>query len=750
MTTQNDSARLSVTAAIGHSLTRALAGPLAILVLIPVLVCTVALTITLVSWSGSRRNIERLAVDHFTNGTELLHWQVEQMLMQGKAVLGALHAFVGRHGTDFEDSTFAAELADQFGQRPAIAFLGMGDPDGHYTGIYARDSGDDQRDLVLTVRRMQPGGKSHMRDYLLTDRGPEQIRNEPESGYDPRKRGWYLMAAREKQRIITDPYPWFDSGLIGVTVADPVFTTNAVLRAVVEVDFDLNSLSRQVEIFEQRYGTRIMIHTHKGEVLALPGFRQAAGQNREGRGDIPRVESIADPLFRRYFAQATAVVDPTRTHVDLEMNGERFLAVSRPIDVPGETLWHVVCIGSLDGMLRTAQDSMRRNVIVSLLAMLIATGIASLFARYIVATHVRANRAEQDARKARQEAREMGAYRFKRLLGEGGMGEVWVGEHRLLARPVAIKLIHAQRAAGLDEQTRRTYEKRFEREAKALARLQSPHTIQIFDFGVSESGNLFFVMELLDGIDLRHLVRTFGKQSPERVRRILEGAASSLSEAHAQGLIHRDIKPANIFLCRQADHYDLVKVLDFGMVHQAGAGAQGNDEPVLTMQGALSGTPAYMAPEQASGQEADIDARADIYALALVGWYLLTGHDLFGRETQMASLLAQAQDAPPSLQDDTDLSVPPAMEALLRSCLAKSPDDRPASMSDLVIRLRELRSVTDPNGEEWDETACRTWWQQVPPPDFSEDDSPESRMVSLHHRARVDTAAAAFAAMDTQ
>ena len=157
-----------------------------------------------------------------------------------------------------------------------------------------------------------------------------------------------------------------------------------------------------------------------------------------------------------------------------------------------------------------------------------------------------------------------------------------------------------------------------------------------------------------------------------------------------------------------------------------------------------------MAPEEASKGEAEIDGRADIYALALVGWYLLTGRDLFGRDTQMATLLAQVQDAPPSLQDDAELDVPVAFEALLRDCLAKDRADRPATMGELVTRLRDLRQTTDPQGDAWSEEACQRWWEKVPEPNFSADDSPEAGMASLHHRAPVDVAAVAFAAMDTQ
>jgi eukaryotic-like serine/threonine-protein kinase len=166
-------------------------------------------------------------------------------------------------------------------------------------------------------------------------------------------------------------------------------------------------------------------------------------------------------------------------------------------------------------------------------------------------------------------ARELGSYRLEEKLGEGGMGEVWRARHRMLSRPAAIKLIRPSPAGngrgGVSDEAVR----RFEREAQAIARLRSPHTVELFDFGRADDGAFYYVMELLDGLDADSLLRRFGPTPPERAIYLLRQVCHSLSEAQSCGLVHRDIKPANIFLCRYGEEYDFVKVLDFGIVGQS-------------------------------------------------------------------------------------------------------------------------------------------------------------------------------------
>ena len=196
-------------------------------------------------------------------------------------------------------------------------------------------------------------------------------------------------------------------------------------------------------------------------------------------------------------------------------------------------------------------------------------------------------------------ARELGSYRLEEKLGEGGMGEVWRARHRMLARPAAIKLIRPSVAGharpGVSEEAVR----RFEREAQVIARLRSPHTVELFDFGIAADGAFYYVMELLDGLDADSLLRRFGPIPPERAIYLLRQVCHSLSEAQSCGLVHRDIKPANIFLCRYGEEYDFVKVLDFGIVGAIRDPADAN--PALTRENAVQGTPAFIAPEQAMG-----------------------------------------------------------------------------------------------------------------------------------------------------
>ena len=187
----------------------------------------------------------------------------------------------------------------------------------------------------------------------------------------------------------------------------------------------------------------------------------------------------------------------------------------------------------------------------------LCAGIAYFTSRFVFHVGVRLKK-----------AREIGSYELVSRLGEGGMGEVWVARHRMLARPAAMKLIRPE-LLGTDWRSRDRAIARFRREAKATALLGSTHTVDIYDFGLTEEGAFFYVMELLDGLSLETLVRRFGPVAPARAVHLLRQACHSLGEAHASGLIHRDIKPANIFTCRLGPDVDFVKVLDFGLVKRA-------------------------------------------------------------------------------------------------------------------------------------------------------------------------------------
>ena len=299
-----------------------------------------------------------------------------------------------------------------------------------------------------------------------------------------------------------------------------------------------------------------------------------------------------------------------------------------------------------------------------------------------------------------RDAREIGSYELMERIGEGGMGEVWRAKHRLLARPAAIKLIRRE-VLGSSARSRDAIVRRFEREAQDTATLGSTHTIDVYDFGVTEEGDFYYVMELLNGLSLERAVQEFGPMEPARAVYLLRQVCHSLGEAHAQGLVHRDIKPANIFMCRLGPDDDFVKVLDFGLVKhfEAPAGT------MLTMEGSTAGTPAYMAPEIALGR-GDVDGRADIYSLGCVAYYLLTGQPVFCGDTPVATALAHVKDQPDAPSARSELAIPPALDALILECLAKDPAARPAS----AFVLGERFAATVPQGA-WTPEAARAWWE---------------------------------------
>lgn len=296
--------------------------------------------------------------------------------------------------------------------------------------------------------------------------------------------------------------------------------------------------------------------------------------------------------------------------------------------------------------------------------------------------------------------RELGSYQLEGILARGGMGEIWRARHRLLKRPAAVKLIRPEAFAS-GAVSAAALRQRFEQEAHAISLLRSPHTVEIYDFGVTEDGGLYFAMELLEGLDLGELVNRFGPQPAGRVIHILMQACESLEEAHAKGMVHRDIKPTNFFLCRLGATCDFVKLLDFGLVKRFLAG----QENLLTVEGTAVGTPAFMAPELALGEKR-IDGRTDIYGLGCAAFWLLTGRTVFVEDNPTAMALAHVQKEPEPPSRLTEVEVPAQLDALVLECLAKKPEARPPSASELKRRLR-LCAAAAP----WDAEDAERWWR---------------------------------------
>jgi serine/threonine-protein kinase len=299
-----------------------------------------------------------------------------------------------------------------------------------------------------------------------------------------------------------------------------------------------------------------------------------------------------------------------------------------------------------------------------------------------------------------KKARELGSYTLGGLVSRGGMGEVHSATHRMLARPAAIKLIRPEVLRGSTFDSAHVIQERFRREAQAAAGLRSPHTIELYDFGVADDGTFYYVMELLDGLDLESLVERFGPIPSERAVHLLRQTCLSLGEAHAVDLVHRDIKPSNIHVSRLGLTVDFIKVLDFGLVK--GIGQQ--HDTALTAPQMTTGTPAYMAPEIALGEKPD--QRADIYSLGCVAYWLVTGQLVFDAPSPLALMHRHIQDVPDPPSQRTELDVPRELDELILACLAKRREDRPSDGEELGQLLAGLRLH-----EQWTEERARRWWE---------------------------------------
>ena len=270
-------------------------------------------------------------------------------------------------------------------------------------------------------------------------------------------------------------------------------------------------------------------------------------------------------------------------------------------------------------------------------------------------------------------------YEVLAVIGEGGMGRVYRVRHRRLGRSFALKALRVDLARDpiLTE--------RFIQEARAAAVVTHPNVVQINDFGTLASGQPYFVMELLEGRTLTRILREEGPIEPGRCVAIARQIAEALAAAHAMGVIHRDLKPDNVILIRPSGAHMTVKVLDFGLAKVAVSSR-------LTRPGVVFGTPHYMSPEQASGDP--FDHRVDIYALGIMMFEMVTGRVPFEADTYMGVLSKHMYAAPPKPREyHAPAGMLPGFEEIIAGCLAKNPDERWPSMTDLARKLNALPST---------------------------------------------------------
>ena len=697
-----EAARLSGETRLFTRIAAAAGSPLGVLLLVPGIVLAIGAWLTVLGHHSLEESSLALGLAQLRARNDMVGRQIGLALAQSDALLDRIRSLARVHTPDAPLSAVAFPLRDMLQGRAGVAYASISFPDGTFQGAYVHDDGS----IRFQDSRVTPDG-THVRRYGTDDRHGLVELSQERSSYDPRERGFYLLAAASPGAAWTAPYPFFKTHYTGITRSEAVRAPDGGVSNVLTVDFDVNELSRYLERIPLD-GSRILLYADDGTLLADPADAERIRALPAHAERTLQIRDLKDPVLDSFYA-----AQKSHSLADFVAGSRRFITNVASVGDPALG-WHVASFVPEDILLEPARAYQRRARVVGLLSVLVAVGIAYLFSRHIVRMRRQTAEARAAATRASAEAKELGSYRLSKRLGVGGMGEVWRAEHRLLARQAAIKLIRPDGDTGPEAQ------ERFRREAQTLASLRSRNTIELFDYGITDDGTFFYVMELLDGMDLETLVARHGPQSPARVCSLLIQACSSLAEAHASGLVHRDIKPANLYVCRQADEVDVLKVLDFGLVRSlSDAPSEGRSLEELarelesgtlplaklTAAGAVMGTPDYMAPEQNLGQ--DTDARADIYALGCVAYFALTGVLPFRGRDGMAIMMAHLTEQAPPLASRTEQPLPARLVEIVTSCMAKEASRRPPSAS--VIR-QELGRVEFEAGGAWTEEDAADWW----------------------------------------
>ncbi|NOY30082.1 MAG: serine/threonine protein kinase [Planctomycetes bacterium] len=298
-------------------------------------------------------------------------------------------------------------------------------------------------------------------------------------------------------------------------------------------------------------------------------------------------------------------------------------------------------------------------------------------------------------RKEAFDARQLGQYRLRQRIGSGGMGEVYLAEHEMMKRPCAIKIIRPEKAGNSKALAR------FEREVRATAKLSHWNSIDIYDYGRTDDGTFYYVMEFLPGHNFGELVEDHGPLPAARIVYLMRQVCDALAEAHEQGLVHRDIKPANIFCATRGGLFDVAKLLDFGLAKPLTE----MREAGLTQEGAITGSPLFMSPEQAIGSD-QVDERSDIYSLGAVMYFMATGRPPFDYPQPLKVMVAHASEVPQSPRE-INAEIPKELEAIILRCLEKQPEDRFQDAKALGEMLQQV-----PSDPPWSSRLAAQWWQE--------------------------------------
>jgi serine/threonine-protein kinase len=504
--------------------------------------------------------------------------------------------------------------------------------------------------------------------------------------FDPKIRPWYekTLAAEENEIIATDPYLFYDTQKPGITISSRWHDRNSGRHFMLAFDILLSNITRFTQTMRPTKNGVVFAFTQDLRIVGLPANERFGNENMIDAALFRPVDEIDLPVLEAGVAK-------------WEQHGRIGQSFSFAVD--GENWWagfewiedHPEHAGLWTGILVPESDflgalSLQRNF-----SMAAIVGLGLLSGLILVLNTVRKMRYE--VREAVSHiGQKLGPFELLYKIGDGGYGTVYRASHALLKRPTAVKVMLPQFA------TSEAAKQRFQNEVRITSSLTHPNTVAVFDFGQTPEGTLYYAMEHLDGVTLEDLVRISGPQPAARVLRILYQICGSLREAHGRGLIHRDIKPANVMLCERGGLYDVIKVLDFGLVKDLR-----DDEPNSNQVEAMEGTPFYLAPELIKDASAFSPA-SDLYALGGVAYYLLTGRNVFegASAEEICSMHLHDEPVPPSRRSKRE--IPADLEAIVMSCLAKQPRRRPpnpGAMSEMLVKCEAFGAWTRQRAAKW-------------------------------------------------
>ena len=504
--------------------------------------------------------------------------------------------------------------------------------------------------------------------------------------FNPTTRPWYekALGAAENEIVATEPYLFHTSNKHGITIASRWRKRDTGRQFILAIDILLSDITRT---------TQTMRPTANGVVFVLTD-------------DLRLVGLPADKRFNNEIAVDAALLQPVNEmNLPVLQSGvsewERHGRIRQafPFRADGQDWWagfawiedHPKHAGFWTGVLIPESDflgalSLQRNFSLAVIA-----GAGLLLGLILIVSAVRKMRYE--VREAVSHiGRQLGSFELLYKIGDGGNGTVYRASHALLKRPTAVKVMLPQYASS------ESAKQRFINEVQITSSLTHPNTVAIYDFGQTPEGTLYYAMEHLNGVTLEDLVRASGPQPAARVLQILHQVCGSLREAHGKGLIHRDIKPANIMLCERAELYDVVKVLDFGLVKDIQ-----HDRPQLTQGNTIVGTPFYMAPELISDASV-FSPLSDLYALGGVAYFLLTGRNVFEGASAVEICAMHLHDEPVPPSQRTTRRIPADLEAIVMKCLAKEPAGRPqdaGAMSEMLAQCKDFGAWTRQQAQKW-------------------------------------------------